>query len=238
VAYCILIRHGRSTANTKGVLAGWLEGVDLDDTGRRQAEELVDRLGDTPFVHLVTSPLGRCRQTAAPLARAHDLTPEVDPEVGECHYGSWTGRPLKELTSEPLWRTVQDQPSRAAFPSSSEHEGESIAAMSERAAAAATRIDARVTEEHGEQAVWAMVSHGDVIKSVLAHAAATPLDHFQRWHVDPASVSVVHFTRTRPMVLRSNDTGVSTLHPPKPTEDTEPSGDAAVGGGAGLGSDA
>ncbi len=237
MAYCILIRHGRSTANTKGVLAGWLEGIDLDETGHRQAEELVDRLGETPFVHLVTSPLDRCRQTAAPLARAHGLSPEIDPGIGECHYGAWTGRTLEELVEEPLWRTVQDRPSEAAFPSSARYPGESVAGMAQRAVEAVTRVDARVTAEHGAQAVWGMVSHGDVIKSVLAHAAATPLDHFQRWHVDPASVSVIHFTRTRPMVLRSNDTGDSSLRPPAAEADTEATGDAAVGGGAGLGSE-
>lgn len=236
MAYCILIRHGRSTANTKGVLAGWSPGVDLDETGWEQARALVARLEDTPFVHLVTSPLDRCRQTAAPLGQAHGLEPQVHEGIGECRYGAWTGRPLEELADDPLWRVVQDRPSEAVFPGSEEFAGESVAQMSARAVAAIAEIDAAVEAEHGSHSVWAAVTHGDIIKAVLADAVATPLDDFQRLHVDPASVSVVHYTSVRPMLLRSNDTGSSSLRPPQPKEDTPATGDAPVGGGAGLGS--
>lgn len=235
MAYCILIRHGRSTANTRGLLAGWLPGVDLDDTGREQAAGLVERLAGTPFVHLVTSPLDRCQQTAQPLAQAHGLTPEVHEGIGECRYGAWTGRPLKELTDEPLWRVVQDRPSEATFPDGDDFPGESISAMSTRAVATIREIDARVSQEHGAHAVWGAVSHGDIIKAVLADAVGTALDDFQRLHADPASVSVVHYTEKRPMLLRSNDSGVSSLRPAPPEEGAR-EGDAAVGGGRGLGS--
>lgn len=235
VAYCILIRHGRSSANTQGVLAGWTPGIGLDGTGRDQADALVDRLAGTPFVHLASSPLQRCLETAAPLAAAHGLGVQEHEGIGECRYGAWTGRPIAELTEEPLWRVVQDRPSEAAFPGSDEYPGESITQMSHRAVTAITEIDAMVTAEHGPHAVWGAFSHGDVIKSVLAHAVGTPLDHFQRLHVDPGSVSVIHFTDTRPMLLRSNDTGTTTLQPPQP-KDAPSSGDATVGGGTGLGS--
>lgn len=235
MAYCILIRHGRSTANTQGVLAGWAPGIGLDETGRDQAEGLVDRLAGTPFVHLASSPLQRCLETAGPLAAAHGLTAREHEGIGECRYGAWTGRPIKELAEEPLWRVVQDHPSEATFPSSDEYPGESIAQMSARAVAAIEEIDAAVTAEHGSHAVWGAFSHGDIIKSVLAHAAGASLDNFQRLHVDPGSLSVIHFTDTRPMLLRTNDTGTSTLQPPRP-KDASTAGDATVGGGAGLGS--
>lgn len=231
----MLIRHGRSTANTEGVLAGWLPGVSLDETGREQAAALVERLEGTPFVHLATSPLDRCLQTAEPLATAHGLTPAVHDGIGECRYGAWTGRPLKELADEPLWRTVQDRPSEAAFPDGDEFPGETISAMSVRAATAIREIDAAVEAEHGAHAVWGAFSHGDIIKAVLADAVGTSLDDFQRLHVDPGSVSIVHYTEKRPMLLRANDSGTSALQPPKP-EDTATAGDAAVGGGSGLGS--
>lgn len=232
------MRHGRSTANTQGVLAGWLPGVTLDETGQEQATALVDRLGDTPFVHLATSPLERCRQTAEPLAAAHGLTLRAHEGIGECRYGAWTGRPFTELVDEPLWRVVQDRPSEATFPDGEEFPGESISAMSARAVAAIREIDAEVTAEHGAHAVWGAFSHGDIIKAVLADAVGTPLDDFQRLHVDPASISVVHYTDRRPMLLRTNDSGSSALRPPKPKDDpdTKDAGDAAVGGGRGLGS--
>lgn len=237
MAYCILIRHGRSTANSRGVLAGWLPEVALDETGRDQAGALVDRLAGTPFVHLASSPLQRCRESAVPMARAHDLDVQVHDGLGECRYGAWTGRPIKELAEEPLWRVVQDRPSEATFPGSDGFPGESISEMSARAVAAVAEIDAAVTAEHGPHAVWGAFSHGDIIKAVLADAVGAPLDDFQRLHVDPGSVSVIHRTETRPMVLRTNDTGTSAVQPPAP-DGAHAGGDATVGGGTGLGSQA
>ncbi|MFF1798371.1 histidine phosphatase family protein, partial [Kitasatospora sp. NPDC058263] len=58
----LLVRHGRSTANTAGILAGWTPGVDLDDTGREQAAALAGRLAAIPVAQVVSSPLERCRQ--------------------------------------------------------------------------------------------------------------------------------------------------------------------------------
>lgn len=93
--FCLLARHGRSTANADGVLAGWTSGIGLDDTGRQQAQDLATRLADVPVVHVVTSPLQRCRETAAPLLTRLGLEPEVHEGLAECRYGAWTGRPLR-----------------------------------------------------------------------------------------------------------------------------------------------
>ena len=111
--------------------------------------------------------------------------------------------------------------------------------MAARAVAAVRELDAAVALEHGADTVWVAVSHGDVIKAILADAAGTHLDLFQRIVVDPASVSVGRYTRRRPFVVRTNDIGGSLagLVPrPAPAEAAEPlaSGDAAVGGGAGT----
>ncbi|GAB3116200.1 histidine phosphatase family protein [Janibacter alkaliphilus] len=228
--YCILARHGRSSANTAGVLAGWTPDVALDDTGREQATDLADRLAEVPLVRVVTSPLLRCRQTAEPLLRARGMQDQQHEGLAECRYGAWTGRPLKELAAEPLWRTVQDDPESAAFPPGEEYPAESLRQMYHRAVAAVAEIDAEVAAEHGPHAAWLAVSHGDVIKAVLAEAAGGGLAHLQRQHVDPASVSVVQRREGRSMLLRTNDTGRRlTIAPPEAGRD----GDAVVGGGAG-----
>lgn len=198
----ILVRHGRSTANTSGTLAGRSAGVDLDDRGREQAESLVGRLGDLDVAAIVRSPLLRCERTMAPLADKLGLTPLVDDALVEVDYGQWTGRPIKELLGEPLWKVVQQHPSVAIFP-----EGEGIAQVQARAVAAVRAHDARLAAEHGRDVLWIACSHGDVIKSVLADALGTHLDGFQRIVTDPASISVVRYTETRPFVLRMNDTG-------------------------------
>ncbi|MGE9807604.1 MULTISPECIES: MSMEG_4193 family putative phosphomutase [unclassified Janibacter] len=225
----ILLRHARSTANAAGVLAGWSPGVHLDDDGRGQAREVAERLRDLPLVHVAMSPLERCRETAAPLLELKpDVTTSTEADLGECHYGAWTGRPLAELAKEPLWRTVQDEPSRATFPASAEHEGESLTAMAARTVAAIERIDAEVAHRHGPDALWLALSHGDPLKAVLAHAAGAPLDAFQRWHVAPASVSLIRLTDGRATLLRVNDTGAPLWRPAPATGLA--SGDATVGG--------
>ncbi|GAA3615156.1 histidine phosphatase family protein [Marihabitans asiaticum] len=231
MAHCVLLRHGRSTANSEGVLAGWTDGVHLDEAGRRQAADVADRLAHLPFARVVTSPLLRCRETARPLAEALGVTPEVHDGLGEARYGAWTGRALSELAKEDLWQTVQRRPSEAVFPESEEYPHESILQMAQRAVAAVRAIDAEVEAQSGPGAIWLAVSHGDIIKSVLADAAATPLDEFQRYVVDPASVSVVRYAPERAFVLRVNDSGP--LAAPKEPPAETPGSDAAVGGGAG-----
>ena len=113
----LLVRHGRSTANTAGVLAGRTPGVNLDDRGETQAVELAARLMPVHLDAVVSSPLERTRQTAERLIAGREGTLfEVDERFTECDYGTWSGRPLKSLAEEPLWRTVQAHPAAAAFP--------------------------------------------------------------------------------------------------------------------------
>jgi probable phosphomutase (TIGR03848 family) len=233
VATLILVRHGRTTANTSGVLAGRTAGVRLDDTGVAQAARTAERLSVVPLVAVVTSPLERCRQTARAILKAQEGAPHTATERGitECDYGAWQGRSLRDLAKEPLWKTVQTQPSAAAFP-----DGESMATMQARSVSAVRRLDALYEAEHGPGAVWVAVSHGDIIKSVLADALGMHLDLFQRIQVDPASVSIVRYTSSRPYVLATNTHAgdLSWLRPPpKKTRRRRKADDAAVGGGAG-----
>jgi probable phosphomutase (TIGR03848 family) len=228
----LLVRHGRSTANTSGVLAGWTPGISLDDRGREQAEALALRLGGLPLAAIVASPLQRCQETVAPLVRKTGVKRVNEKRLGECRYGDWTGRKLAELTKEPLWKVVQAHPSAAVFPGP---EGESMSSMAARGVAAIRDWDARVGAEHGPGAVWVACSHGDVIKAIVADALATHLDNFQRIVIDPGSVTAISYTETRPFVLRVNDVGgdVSSYLPPKKSPRRRRSSDAAVGGGAG-----
>ncbi|QLL05485.1 histidine phosphatase family protein [Mycobacterium vicinigordonae] len=233
----LLLRHGRSTSNTAGILAGRSEGIDLDDKGREQATGLIDRIGDLPIRAVVTSPLLRCRRTVEPLAEALCLQPLIEDRIAEVDYGEWTGRKLGELVSEPLWRVVQAHPSAAVFPG-----GEALAQVQSRAVAAVREHDRRLTEEHGADVLWVACTHGDVIKAVIADAYGMHLDSFQRVNADPASVSVVRYTQLRPFVLHVNHTGarlsagLRAAPAPAPESkesaesDSPPAADAVVGG--------
>ena len=227
----LLVRHGL-TAMTGPVLAGHTPGLHLDDRGRKQAAALAARVGVLPLRAIVTSPLERCVDTADEIARVQaeqGRGPErfVDERIVECSYGDWTGKPIKDLAKDPMWKVVQSQPSAARFPG-----GESLQEVSARAIEAVRDWDARL----GEDAIWVACSHGDVIKAILADALGLHLDQFQRIVVDPCSVSVVRYTATRPYVLRSNDVG-SPLDPfvPPKRRSRRRSSDATVGGGAGGG---
>ena len=234
MATVILVRHGRTDANATGLLAGRADGIRLDATGTEQANRVAERLAKVPLAALVSSPLARCRETATAIAAAqgNKLRVARDRGLTECDYGEWQGRTLKELAKQALWKTVQTQPSAAEFPG-----GESMTAMQARAVEAVRRRDAAVEAEHGAGAVWVAVSHGDIIKSVLADALGMHLDLFQRIHVDPASVSIVRYTATRPYVLASNTHAgdLDWLAPParKRSRRTRVAADAPVGGGGG-----
>ncbi len=234
MATVILLRHARSSANSSGVLAGRTPGVGLDEKGREQAQALARRLAPLPLAAVVTSPLQRCRQTVGPLLTERGLEPVSDRRLAEVDYGEWTGRELKVLGKEPLWRVVQQHPSAAVFPG-----GEGLAGMAARSVAAVREHDAVLAARHGPDAVWLACTHGDVIKAVLADALGLHLDSFQRIVVDPCSISVVHYTETRPFVSRVNDAGgdVSGLLPRRRPGRRRRvrSSDATVGGATGTG---
>ena len=221
----LLVRHGRTSANDRGVLAGRSPGVTLDEVGQEQATSLATRLAAVPVATIVASPLERTRQTATHIhAQQQENSSEVivDERFIECDYGTWTGQSLAALAKKPLWKQVQSHPSAVTFP-----DGESLMAMSMRAVSAIREWNQQLSESD----VLAVVSHGDVIKSVLADALGMHLDAFQRLSVDPCSVSIVRYTKVRPFVVRINDTGSDVAF--LANKDTDVSADAPVGGGAG-----
>jgi probable phosphomutase (TIGR03848 family) len=227
----LLVRHGL-TAMTGPVLAGHTPELHLDDRGRKQAAAVAERIAVLPLTAILTSPLERCVETADIIAGAQEAAgrlPEryVDERIIECRYGDWTGKAIKDLVKDPMWKTVQTQPSAARFPG-----GESLGEVSARAIDAIREWDTKL----GEDAIWVACSHGDVIKAILADALGLHLDQFQRIVVDPCSVSIVRYTSTRPYVLRSNDVGspLDAFVPPK-RRPRKRSSDATVGGGTGSG---
>ncbi len=222
----VLVRHGL-THLTGPVLAGWTPGLHLDERGQKQAVAVAERLKPVTFDAIISSPLDRCLDTAAAIADGRDV--KVDDRLGECRYGDWTGRPLKELAKDPLWKIVQNHPSAAVFPGP---EGEPLRETQNRAVAAIREWNATL----GPDATWLACSHGDVIKAIVADALGLHLDQFQRIVIDPCSVTIIRYTDQRPFVVRVNDTGggvADLIPPPAKKKRGAKSADAAVGGGAG-----
>jgi probable phosphomutase (TIGR03848 family) len=227
----LIVRHGL-TASTGKALTGWLPGISLDDRGQQQAAIVGERLAELPLAAIVSSPLERCQQTAGIIGASHAGEPlpvQLDDRLGECRYGDWTGKSLRQLSRDPLWRVVQAHPSAVTFPGP---DGEAMTAMQQRAVAAVRDWNARL----GPEAVYLICSHGDVIKAILADALGMHLDMSQRIQVDPCSLSIIRYTSLRPFVLRMNDVsadpaGLAALAGKRKTAAQT---DAQVGGGAGI----
>ena len=224
----LLVRHGRTKANADGVLAGHMPGVKLDAHGRKQAAELAERLAEVRIPRIISSPLERTVATADAIAafQRRSVIRDIDDRFVECKYGDWTGKKLGDLAKEPMWSVVQAHPSAAVFPGA---EGESMRDMQHRAVEGIREWNETV----GLDGLYLVVSHGDVIKAILADALGMHLDAFQRIRVDPASLSIVQYTAHRPFVVRSNDSGVDLGQLLKPAKVKAKTSDAAVGGGKG-----
>ena len=197
----VLIRHAHSEANAAGILSGRLPNVHLSEKGLAQSEQLAVRLGNFPVSNLRISPMERCFETISPwinsivMPNNPRFEPIIDEELTEVDYGLWSGKKLSILSKNKLWKTVQESPSRVYFP-----KGEGIAQMQSRAM---TSVHQAVSSKAKGSAV--IVSHGDVIKSIVASALGMHLDEFQRIVIDPASISILDYSTTKPRVLLLND---------------------------------
>lgn len=177
---CYLVRHA-VTGETGARLSGRAAGIALSGEGRAMAGRLADHLAPVRLAAIYTSPIQRCRETAAFLAAPHGLDPVRDPRFTEVDYGAWTGRPLKSLYRLKAWQRLMAAPSRFAFP-----DGETLREAQQRAVDGVEEVAAR----HRNQAA-AVVAHSDVIRVVLAHYLGMPLDALHRLDVAPASVSAL-----------------------------------------------
>lgn len=197
----VLIRHAHSEANAAGVLSGRLPNVHLSEKGLAQSEQLTVRLGNFPVSNMRVSPMERCFETISPwinsivLPNNPKFEPVIDEQLTEVDYGTWSGKKLAVLSRNKLWKTVQESPSRMYFP-----KGEGIAQMQSRAMKS---VHEAVSSKAKGAAV--IVSHGDVIKSIVASALGMHLDEFQRVVIDPASVSILDYSSIKPRVLLLND---------------------------------
>lgn len=213
----ILVRHAHSNANLKGVLAGRDNRVALSPRGKQEAMDLAHFLGRFTFDEVYASPLRRCVETIAPFVAntGHKVKPLEG--VIEMDYGSWSGKTLAVLSKTELWKSIQGRPSTVRFP-----KGESFSEMSLRA-------NQSVQEKSVGKKRILIVSHGDVIKSIVAFQLGLALDLFQRISIDPASVTILKMPNSQ--IIQVN----STSHLSKSTGSGRSARDKySLGGGQGA----
>lgn len=192
VCEVVLVRHAHSTANLRGVLAGRDNRVTLSPRGKHESVDLAKALEKFEFDGLYSSPLRRCKETLVPYLQGKSQQLHLVDGLLEMEYGLWSGKALATLARNPMWKTIQSRPSTVRFP-----EGESFAEMSLRANQAVlelAKIHKRIL----------IMSHGDVIKSIVAFHLGLPLDQFQRISVDPASITRIMIPQSQ--VIQVNST--------------------------------
>lgn len=193
----LLIRHGENDYVKKQRLAGRLRNVHLNQNGRAQAEALAAALMQLPIKAVYSSPLDRAMETAQPIAAAHGLTVQRRAGLIETRLGKWEGQSIKKLVRTREWKMLQEHPSRFRFPG-----GEW---MAEQQARLVGEIEAICAQHKGKDVV-ACVGHADPIKIIIAYYIGLPLDHFQRLHLQTASVSTLAFGKRGAKLLNLNVT--------------------------------
>jgi len=222
VARLVFLRHAHSSANDAGILSGQLPGVSLSSKGKKQATQLVERIGSSNFDSVRISPLQRCEETITPWLNSKYSKGiknyQIDDALIEMDYGSWSGRKLSSLSREKLWKEIQNRPSTVQFP-----QGERMRAMQKRALSS---VFASIEEK--KNGTHLFVSHGDVLKAIVASLLKMKLDDFQSLVIDPASLTVIDFDGEKSRLLAFNDS-----HSPlAPMTSMEKSTKALIGGGS------
>jgi probable phosphoglycerate mutase len=189
-----LVRHAEHELLGR-VLCGRMPGVSLGDAGRQQALRLGCRLQREGLATLYTSPLARAQETAAVAGQQCGLAAHISTEFDEIDFGRWTGASFDRLDPDPAWQRWNAERSSGRPPG-----GESMSEVQARAVAGMRRVEA----QHPEVSV-AVVSHADVIKSVLAWCLGLSMDLHARFEIGPASISAVAMWGTGAKVLWMNE---------------------------------
>ncbi|MGH2772908.1 MAG: MSMEG_4193 family putative phosphomutase [Actinomycetota bacterium] len=193
----LLVRHA-VTSLTGKKLIGWTPGMSLSPQGRKQAEDVANRLAAVPVKAIYTSPLERCAETADAIAGRHRLKPKPMEGLGEIRYGQWQGKSLKTLYRTKAWTQLRAQPADFRFP-----DGETVREAQTRAIGA---IEQLRKKHRGSDAV-VVCSHADVIRLAVAGYIGLGIDLYSRISIAPASVTVLSLGDTPPRLLRLGDLG-------------------------------
>lgn len=180
MALFLLIRHGHNDAVGKAI-TGRAAGIRLNARGREEADRVAERLLSIPLTAIFSSPLERTRETAAPLARRTGQEVQISEKIHEIDFGEWTGLTFEELSREPRWRQFNTFRSGTRIPG-----GEIMVEVQQRMVSEIERLRARQPD-----GTFALFSHGDPIKTAVAHYAGFPLDHMLRFEISLASISMI-----------------------------------------------
>ena len=185
----LLIRHALTDA-TESTLIGRLPGIQLSQRGIMQANQLAPLVRRFQPDIVLSSPRERALETANRLAEACNVKVDIEPSFDECDFGRWTGMTFAALGDDPEWKAYNSRRSFSAAPG-----GESLHDVQYRA----IRCLNQLSQQHVRKTV-ALVTHADVIRSVLTYAVGVPLDLFLRFNISPASLTIISLGTDYPVV--------------------------------------
>lgn len=184
-----LIRHGETESNRKGVFRGRLD-IPLSRNGREQAADLKRYFENIPIDVVYTSPLQRAVETAETVFPGH--TPVKEKGLNNLDLGEWSGMEKRVVTERfpGMWEDWVKRPESIRFPG-----GERLDDVRQRSRLFFERIiDA-------EAETIAAVSHRSVVKVMIAAAVGVERNYYWRFHLDNASVSLLHYENDRGFTL-------------------------------------
>jgi probable phosphoglycerate mutase len=171
-------------------------GVRLAADAPQRLQRLATRFSRERLAAIYASPMERTQETAAAIAAPLKLPVVTRDDFIEIDFGEWTGRPFEEVQADPRHQVWNRMRGLARAPG-----GESMLDVQARMVRGIKRLRA----EHPDQTV-AVVSHGDPIKTAIMYALGLPLDFYDRFELEPGSISTVVFGDWGAKVLRLNET--------------------------------
>jgi ribonuclease H / adenosylcobalamin/alpha-ribazole phosphatase len=200
----LLLRHGQTALSKEKRFAGTGD-FPLTEIGRAQARAAARALADRGIDVIVSSPLSRCRDTAAEVASVTRAEVGIEDGWRETDFGEWEGLTFAEARER--WPAEMD--AWLADPSVAPPGGESFADTARRVRTARDRL----MTGHRHRTVL-VVSHVTPIKMLVREALQAPPQALYRMHLDVSSLSVIDWYDDGPAVLR----GLNDIHhlPPHP----------------------
>lgn len=189
----ILIRHGQTDWNRDRRIMGH-RPVPLNPHGRAEARRVARHLKNIPIDAVFTSPMLRAVETAEYLAAERGLKAQLNADLAEIDYGLWVGKTFDEVMAEEAYAIYHRSPRRAQPPG-----GEKMTDVRRRA----VRFVEGLREKHRKGRI-AVISHADVIKTILVHYLGMDLNDLQKFRIDNTSLSILWFYKKRARVLAAN----------------------------------
>ena len=195
----LLLRHAHSVANNAGILAGQLEGIGLSKDGIAQVKKLTSSFENLKIDRIISSPMQRCLETVEGIAKSKKKRISIDARLIEMNYGSWSGKKLSKLSRMKDWKAIQTKPSEFRFP-----QGESFKELEKRIESLLKEL----TRKYPKETIL-LITHGDVIKIAASLTVGSGLDNFQKFAVDPCSLTTLSWGLKGRIMITFNQKVVS-----------------------------